>query len=120
MTAAMVSSLIECKRIRTTQGRAKVARVLAEKLVTVAKQGTLAARRRVIQELAPQKKAAAKLFSEIVPQFSDRQGGYTRMTKLGRRKSDSSEMVVLEWVGIAAPVRVKKTAKGEAKKDEAK
>ena len=116
----MVSSLIECKRIRTTQGRAKVARVLAEKLVTVAKQGTLAARRRVIQELAPQKKAAAKLFSEIVPQFSDRQGGYTRMTKLGRRKSDSSEMVVLEWVGIAAPVRVKKTAKGEAKKDEAK
>lgn len=105
--ASLVCNLIEEKRIRTTLAKAKLARSLAEKMVTFSRNGTLAARRRVIAELSSTRHAA-KLADEIVPELSDRQGGYTRITKLGQRRSDSSEMVILEWVGIRPPERKKK------------
>jgi len=105
--ASLVCNLIEEKRIRTTLAKAKLARSLAEKMVTLSRNGTLAARRRVIAKLS-NIRYAAKLADEIVPQLSDRKGGYTRIVKLGRRRSDSSEMVILEWVGIRPPERKKK------------
>ncbi|MDD4870362.1 MAG: 50S ribosomal protein L17 [Kiritimatiellae bacterium] len=108
--ASIVCALIERKRIETTLAKAKQARSLAEKLVTTGKQGTLAARRKAISELF-REEYVEKLLKEIVPQFSGRNGGYTRIVKLGKRRSDSSEMVILEWVDIAPPERKKKPEK---------
>jgi large subunit ribosomal protein L17 len=96
--------LIDSKRIKTTLPKAKAARSLAEKMVTLGKKGTLAARRQAISTLK-QTDSVKELFDNIAPSFADRAGGYTRIVKLGRRISDSSEMVLLEWVdAIAAPV----------------
>ena len=108
--ASLVCALIERKRIETTHAKAKQARSLAEKLVTVGKKGTLTARRNAISVLHHEE-YVEKLLKEIVPQFSGRNGGYTRIIKLGKRRSDSSEMVLLEWVGIAPPERKKKPEK---------
>ncbi len=109
--ASLVCNLIERGRITTTIAKAKYAKTLAEKMITMGKKGTLAARRSAISELM-QKKHVVKLFSEIAPRFNDRHGGYTRIIKKGRRISDSSEMAVLEWVDSVAPVvKVKKTDK---------
>lgn len=107
MMAAMVCNLIEEKRIKTTLPKAKEVRSVAEKMVTLGRKGTLAARRDAIARIR-RKKYVAKLFDEIVPQFADRQGGYTRVIKLGRRRSDGSEMALLEWVGITVPNKKKK------------
>ena len=115
LLASLVSNLIEEKRIRTTLSKAKLARSMAEKMVTLGRLGTLAARRRAIAQLR-QEKRVTKLFDEIVPQFSGRNGGYTRIVRLERRPSDSSEMAFLEWVGIAPADKKKKAkAEGEAK-----
>ena len=116
--AALVCALIERKRIETTHAKAKQARSMAEKLVTIGREELLAvsqnnkdkaifARRKAITALR-HPKFAAMLVKDVVPQFSGRNGGYTRIIKLGKRKSDSSEMVLLEWVGIAPPERKKK------------
>lgn len=105
--AGLVCNLIEEKRIRTTLAKARMARIWAERMITLAKDGSLAARRRAIAVLR-QERRVEKLFSEVAPQFKDRAGGYTRIVKLGRRSSDSSEMAVLEWVGIAAVDKRKK------------
>ena len=99
----LVCALIDNKRIKTTKPKAKAARSLAEKMVTLGKKGTLAARRQAISTLKNEK-AVKELFDNIAPEFSERAGGYTRMIKLGRRISDSSEMVLLEWVEGAAVV----------------
>ncbi len=116
LLASLVCNLIEEKRVTTTLAKAKVARSFAERMITFARQGSLAARRRVLAELRQQKRVT-KLFSEIVPQLSGRQGGYTRIIKLGRRPSDSSEMAILEWTGIVpADKRKKKKAEAEAEK----
>lgn len=104
--------LIDEKRIRTTLAKAKLARRTAEKMVTLGRAGTLHARRRAISILRSES-AVAKLFSEVAPSFADRNGGYTRIVKLGRRSSDSSEMAILEWVGITAPDKKRKTPKPE-------
>ncbi|MBM4147462.1 MAG: 50S ribosomal protein L17 [Lentisphaerae bacterium] len=95
--AALVRGLINEQRIKTTLQKARLTRVQAEKIVTVARKGTLASRRQVVAFLSdgPHVK---KLFEEIVPLCKGRNGGYTRIIKLGRRVSDSSEMVLLEWV----------------------
>jgi len=111
-TAALVCGLIEEKRIRTTLSKAKLARRKAEKMVTLGRAGTLHARRRAISILRSES-AVAKLFAEVAPSFTDRNGGYTRIVKLGRRSSDSSEMAILEWVGITAPDKKRKTPKAE-------
>lgn len=113
--ASLVCNLINEKRIRTTLAKAKLAQSLAEKMVTLGRKGTLAARRHVIAKLS-RREHVAKLFDEIVPQFNGRQGGYTRIVKLGPRSSDSSEMAILEWVGIAPPDRKKKKKADAAKK----
>jgi len=105
--ASLVCALVERKRIQTTHAKAKQARSLAEKLVTLCRPGTLDARRKAISVLH-REEFVAMLMKDIVPQFSGRNGGYTRIIKLGRRSSDSSEMVLLEWVGIAPPEKKKK------------
>ena len=110
--ASLVCSLIETGRIQTTLPKAKAARSLAERMVTLGKRGSLADRRRAVAKLrrAPM---VSKLFSGVAPAFADRAGGYTRITKLGARASDGAERAVLEWTeSIAAPVE-KKTASAE-------
>ncbi len=103
LLANLVCALIDHKRIKTTMPKAKAARGLAEKMVTLGKKGTLAARRQAISTLKNEK-SVKELFDAVAPAFEGRSGGYTRIIKLGRRVSDSSEMVLLEWVdAIAAP-----------------
>ena len=97
LLANLVCGLIEHRRIKTTIAKAKAARSLAEKMVTLGKKGTLAARRQAIATLK-QENLVRVLFDDIAPSFESRSGGYTRILKLGRRISDSSEMVLLEWV----------------------
>ena len=97
LLANLVCGLIEHRRIKTTVAKAKAARSLAEKMVTLGKKGTLAARRQAIATLK-QEGLVRVLFDKIAPGFESRAGGYTRILKLGRRMSDSSEMVLLEWV----------------------
>jgi large subunit ribosomal protein L17 len=107
MLANQVCSLIAESRIKTTISKAKATRSLAEKMVTLGKAGTLAARRQALAVIK-QPEQVKKLFDEIAPKFAGRAGGYTRITKLGPRMSDASEMVILEWVEAAAPVESEK------------
>lgn len=100
MLAALVCSLIEEKQVKTTLAKARLARSAAERLVTVARGGTLVARNRVLAALR-HRRPMQKLFSEIVPKLSGRNGGYTRIIKLGRRCGDNAEVAILEWVGIS-------------------
>ena len=93
----LVCNLIKEGRIKTTIAKAKAARSLAEKMVTLAKKGTLYDRRQDVEKLK-HKEIVKDLFDNVSPSFKDRQGGYTRIIKLGKRISDSSEMVILEWV----------------------
>lgn len=103
MLANQVCSLIRERRIKTTLPKAKATRTLAEKMVTLGKKGTLAARRKAVSVL--HNEAAVKtLFDDVAPGFAGRSGGYTRITKLGPRMSDASEMAILEWVEAAEPV----------------
>lgn len=99
MLANMVCSLIKEKRITTTLPKARAARSLAEKMVTLGKRGDLHARRQAISKLRSQD-AVHELFSAVAPAFTERQGGYTRILKLGSRPSDASEMAILEWVDV--------------------
>ncbi len=100
LLANQVCSLIIHQRIRTTLAKAKAARPFAEKMVTLGKKGTLHARRTATAYLH-QPAAVKKLFEEIAPRSATRAGGYTRIIKLGARKSDSALMAVLEWVDTA-------------------
>ena len=97
LLANLVCALIDNKRIKTTQPKAKAARSLAEKMITLGKKGSLANRRQAIATLKNEK-SVKELFDAGAPTFASRSGGYTRIIKLGRRISDSSEMVLLEWV----------------------
>src|SRR5205823_3230223 len=103
LLANQVCSLIEHQRIRTTLAKAKAARPLAERMVTLGKRGSLHARRTAFAVLR-QKNAVKKLFDEIAPRTADRNGGYTRIVKLGQRKSDSARIAYLEWVDAAFTV----------------
>ena len=100
----LVTNLIIAESIKTTLPKAKQARKDAEKAVTIAKKGTLAARRLAASRLT-EPKAVQKLFDKIAPAMKDRNGGYTRIVKLGTRKGDAAEMCILQWVtaGEAAP-----------------
>lgn len=93
----LTCSLIEHRRIRTTLAKAKALRPYAEKLVTLGKRGTLHARRTALSSLR-HKDAVKKLFEEIAVASKDRVGGYTRITKLGQRRTDSAPMAYIEWV----------------------
>ena len=97
MLRNMATSLFLHGRIETTETKAKRLRPLAERLVSFAKRGDLASRRRVIAQLTD-KTAVHKLFAEVAPLVADRNGGYTRITKLGFRKGDNAPMAVIELV----------------------
>ena len=107
MLRNMATSLFKHGKITTTETKAKRLRPLAERLVTFAKRGDLAARRRVIAQLT-EKSVVHELFENIAPQVADRQGGYTRITKLGFRKGDNAPMALIELV--LEPVNAKPKA----------
>jgi large subunit ribosomal protein L17 len=102
--ANLVCSLIEHSRITTTVAKAKVARRYADKMVTLAKKGTLHHRREALAFLR-HRPAVAKLFAELGKQHGDRNGGYTRIIRVGQRLGDAAEVAILEWTGTvsAAP-----------------
>ena len=93
----LAAQLFEHKRITTTETKAKRLRPVAERLVTFAKRGDLAARRRVLQQITD-KGVVHELFANIAPLVAERNGGYTRITKLGYRKGDNAPMAVIELV----------------------
>ncbi len=97
MLRNQVSSLIEHGRITTTVTRAKETRQMAEKMMTLAKKNDLHSKR-AISSYIYDKELARKLVEDLAPQYLDRNGGYTRILKLGPRRGDGSEMAILEWV----------------------
>jgi large subunit ribosomal protein L17 len=97
MLANLATALFEHGKITTTEARARRLRPYAEKLITFAKRGDLHARRQVMT-VVPDKSVVHSLFTEIGPGFADRDGGYTRITKLGPRKGDAAPMAVIELV----------------------
>ena len=103
MLGSVVCALIKHRRIETTVAKAKAARRLAERMVTLAKDGSVAARRRAISKLR-RPEIVEILFDEIGPQFANRQGGYTRMYRMGHRNGDSAEIALLEWTGLVFEV----------------
>ena len=115
MLANMVCSLITENRITTTLAKAKAARSVAEKMVTLAKSGTLHDRRLCVARLH-QIDAVKRLFSEIAPVFKDRRGGYTRIMRLNQRRGDSAQLAIIEWVEL--PVAASEPVKPEEEKTE--
>jgi large subunit ribosomal protein L17 len=97
MLANLATALFEHGRITTTEAKAKRVRPLAERLITFAKRGDLASRRRVMTVIRD-KGVVHTLFTDIAPQYDNRQGGYTRITKIGPRKGDNAPMAVIELV----------------------
>jgi large subunit ribosomal protein L17 len=144
MLANLVCSLIKHKRVTTTLAKAKAARSVAEKMVTLGKEGTIHARRlasaRLHQNTRTQHESKEArelwrknedvlhiLFDELAPVFKDRRGGYTRILKIGgKRQGDAAEMAILEWVELpaqvapAAPAEAPAPEKKEAEAGEAK
>ena len=122
LLANQVCSLIEHQRIKTTLAKAKAVRPLAEKMVTLGKQGSVHARRTAFAVLR-QKNAVKKLFDDIAPRSAERNGGYTRIIRLGVRKSDAAKVAFLEWVDaprvIEEPVAEEKSKKRKGAKTEA-
>jgi large subunit ribosomal protein L17 len=90
--------ILEHDRIKTTEAKAKAVKPEVEKLITLAKRGDLHARRQALSALGQDKFTVYKLFEEVAPRYADRPGGYTRILKLGPRRSDSTEMVFIELV----------------------
>ena len=116
--ASLVCNLVLVKRITTTLPKAKAARSVAERMVTLGKKGGLSALRHAVSVLR-QPEAVKILFENIAPAFKDRAGGYTRIIRLGRRPSDGAEMAILEWVNFV-PQAPKKKGKADDKKAAAK
>lgn len=97
MLRNMVTSFLENGRIETTVTRAKEAQSMAEKMITLGKTNTLHSRRQALEYITKED-VVTKLFSEIAPKYAERNGGYTRILKLGPRRGDSAEMAILELV----------------------
>jgi large subunit ribosomal protein L17 len=97
----LLSSLVLEENIKTTEQKAKAIKADADKLVTKAKKESLLAKRLLEKKINP--KAVKKMLSEIAPRFKNRQGGYTRMVRLGRRFGDDATMVLLEWTEKPLP-----------------
>lgn len=119
MLANLVCSLIKHKRVTTTLAKAKAARSVAEKMVTLGKHGTIHDRRLAAARLH-QEDAVKILFNEIAPVQKERHGGYTRIIKLNQRQGDASQLAILEWVDVpvaeeAAPEEKPEKAEKEAK-----
>src|SRR6266513_123174 len=118
LLANQVCSLIEHQRIKTTLAKAKAVRPLAEHMVTLGKNGSIHARRTALAKLR-QKSAVKKLFDDIAPRSAERNGGYTRIVKLGARKSDSAPMAFIEWVDAEEVAEEKPGKEKKAKRKEA-
>ncbi|MCC7265298.1 MAG: 50S ribosomal protein L17 [Candidatus Latescibacteria bacterium] len=116
MMANIVASFFAHEAIETTEARAKELRREAEHVITFAKRGDLHARRQVLR-LIPDKKVVAKIFSEIAPRYTNRQGGYTRIVKLGYRRGDAASVCLIELVDRPAK-EVRTLAKGEGAEKE--
>ena len=114
MLANLVCSLIKHKRVTTTLAKAKAARSVAEKMVTLGKAGSLHDRRLAAARLH-QEDAVKILFKEIAPVFKDRTGGYTRIIKAHQRQGDAAKVAILEWVELpvtdVAPAKVEPAEK---------
>lgn len=106
----LVTNLIEKERIETTILRAKAARPLAERMITLGKRDSLHARRQAAAFLTTAG-ATQKLFSELAPRFSDRPGGYTRIIRTGWRIGDGAELAILEFIGTQLKKKEKKARK---------
>jgi large subunit ribosomal protein L17 len=119
MLANLVCSLIEHKRVTTTLAKAKAARSVAEKLVTLGKSGTIHDRRLAVARLH-QESAAKILFKEIAPAFKDRKGGYTRIVRLNQRNGDAAQRAILEWVDFISTPEPEAAPTAEAKPEEKK
>jgi large subunit ribosomal protein L17 len=97
MLSTLASQLFTHEAINTTHAKAKALRPYAEKLITAAKRGDLAARREVLKDI-PDRDVVARLFHDIAPRFEQRAGGYTRILKLGARRGDGAPMARIELV----------------------
>jgi large subunit ribosomal protein L17 len=113
----LATALFEHGRITTTEAKARRLRPLAEKLITKARRGDLAARRQVLR-VVRDKSVVHTLFTEIGPMFEGRPGGYTRITKIGPRKGDNAPMAVIELVQEPMPAASGQAEAGEEKADE--
>jgi large subunit ribosomal protein L17 len=113
MLANLAASLFEHKRITTTVTKAKRLRPYAERLITFAKKGDLASRRRVLGVISS-KSIVHELFTDIAPAVANREGGYTRITKIGNRKGDNAPMAVIELV--LEPMSAKQSVVAEAER----
>ncbi|HEY4638762.1 MAG TPA: 50S ribosomal protein L17 [Candidatus Udaeobacter sp.] len=118
LLANQVCALIEHQRIKTTLAKAKAVRPLAERMVTLGKNGSIHARRRALAVLR-QKDIVKKLFDDIAQRSAERNGGYTRIVKLGARKSDSARMAFIEWVDAEYIAEEKPKKEKKAKRKEA-
>jgi large subunit ribosomal protein L17 len=121
--ANLAQSLFKHGRITTTETKAKRMRPLAERLITQAKRDDLAARR-LVRKTIREKDTFVQLFEEIAPRYKNRQGGYTRIVKVGPRKGDAAPMAIIELVEelqvvAAAPAKAAKTAAKKAEKTDA-
>ncbi len=118
LLANLAMALLQHKQIRTTTIKAKEVRREVERLITFAKRGTLADRRQVLRRIHD-RHVVKNLFDEIAPTYQDRNGGYTRIIKLGQRRGDGAELAILELVGFEGVQLEKQEAKAKkAKKKE--
>jgi large subunit ribosomal protein L17 len=118
LLANLTAELFRHKQIRTTTAKAKEARRLAERMITFAKRGDLHARRMVLRRIRDRHLVKA-LFEEIAPKYADRNGGYTRILRLGRRPGDGAEVAILELVGYEG-VQIAKEEEKARKRQERK
>ena len=119
MLANLVCSLIKQKRVTTTLAKAKAARSVAEKLVTLGKHGSIHDRRLAVARLH-QEDAVKILFNEIAPAQKERNGGYTRIVKMHQRNGDAAQLAILEWVDmpVVTETPAKETPAEETKPEE--
>jgi large subunit ribosomal protein L17 len=124
MLASLVCSLIKHRRVTTTLAKAKAARSVAEKMITLGKAGTLHDRRLASARLHQDEAAVKALFNEIAPTQKERRGGYTRIVRLGQRQGDAAQLAILEFVDVplpeAAPEAATAAAETPAEKTEKK
>ena len=116
MLANLVCNLIQENRVTTTLAKAKAARSVAEKMVTLAKKETVHARRLCVARLH-REDAVKRLFKEIAPVFKDRRGGYTRIMHLNQRRGDAAQLAIIEWVELPLATAAPEPEKKEAAKD---
>lgn len=118
MLANMASSLIQHRLIKTTDAKAKALKPLVDRLISTAKEDTLAAKRQVAKTIR-QKEVHKKLFTEIIPQFKDRQSGFSRIIKLGVRRGDGAPLSVVELLTEKPKIETDKKGKKKDKKAKA-